>query len=320
MLGVTALLLWFSLRSLNLGEDQNKGQFLWNTWLRSNKTYLFVMALVAMVSHVIRAERWRMLMVPTGHRVALSSSFLSVMVGYLINLVIPRGGEFSRCINLQQLEKTPVEISFGTVVIERIVDVMCLLILLAIAFIVEWDQLILFIQSLPWSSNGEKFPLKFIILGLVGLACLVGVYFLLRKNERFKKIVGGFREGLLSIVRLEKKGLFIFYSLTIWGLYFLMSYFIVLAFPETSTLGPGAVLVLFAIGAIAMAAPLPGGAGSYHTLVPLGLVALYRLNQADAIAFVFVFHAWQTLIFIIGGIVSLAISYAILQWRKQNQK
>jgi len=80
------------------------------------------------------------------------------------------------------------------------------------------------------------------------------------------------------------------------------------------------VMTMFAIGAIAMAAPLPGGAGSYHTLVPFGLVMLYNLPQANAIAFVFIFHAWQTVIVIVVGLLSLLASYAIIRWKNQQIK
>ncbi|MBK7650702.1 MAG: flippase-like domain-containing protein [Flammeovirgaceae bacterium] len=124
----------------------------------------------------------------------------------------------------------------------------------------------------------------------------------------------------MAIFRLKNKFLFIFYSITIWGLYFLMSYFVVIAFPETSELGISAVLTLFAIGALAMAAPLPGGAGSYHTLVPLGLVMLYNLPEPDAIAFVFIFHGWQTITLIAAGVISLIISYLIIRWKKVPEK
>jgi uncharacterized membrane protein YbhN (UPF0104 family) len=120
----------------------------------------------------------------------------------------------------------------------------------------------------------------------------------------------------MAVFRLQNKALFVFYSITIWSLYFLMSYFVVIAFPETRELGFSAVVTLFAIGSIAMAAPLPGGAGSYHTLVPLGLVMLYNLPKADAIAFVFIFHGWQTVIMIVGGVVSLIISYLLIRWKK----
>lgn len=319
LVALTAGLLWLSLRALQVGEGQDKGAFLWATWVKSDKRFLLWMAVIAVVSHALRAERWRMLLQPTGHSVSLTSSFLSLMVGYLVNLAIPRGGEISRCVNLYQLEKTPVETSFGTVVVERVVDVLCLVLLLVIAFWVEWDKLVLFIQSLPWHSGGNV-PWTFVAVAAAGLLVAVVAYRWARKQQRAKKILAGFREGLLSVARLKNKWLFAGYSLAIWALYFLMSYFIVLAFPETSTLGPGAVLTLFAIGSIAMAAPLPGGAGSYHTLVPLGLVALYSLPEADAIAFVFVFHAWQTFIMIVAGFLSLTLTYALIRWRKQLKK
>src|SRR5690606_13058464 len=104
---------------------------------------------IAMISHVLRAERWRMLLEPSGYKSRLSYSFLSLMVGYLVNMVIPRGGEVSRCYNLYKLDKTPADISFGTVVIERIVDLVCLLFLIAMAFVLESEKLFEFITTLP---------------------------------------------------------------------------------------------------------------------------------------------------------------------------
>ena len=120
----------------------------------------------------------------------------------------------------------------------------------------------------------------------------------------------------MSIFRLKNKGLFIGYSIGIWSLYFLMSYTVILAFPETAHLGIGAVFSLFAIGSIAMAVPLPGGTGSYHVLVPQGLVFLYSVRQADAVAFTFIFHGWQTAILITGGAISLLITSYIIKRRK----
>ncbi len=319
MILLTAGLLWLSLRGLNIGEE-NKGQFIWNTWTKSNKGYLLLMAALALVSHVIRAERWKMLLVPSGNNVKLSSSFLSLMIGYLVNLAVPRGGEVSRCYNLYKLEKTPVETSFGTVVVERIADVICLVALIVICFFVEWEKLKAFIDTLPLGSgSGFKIPTWAIVVFVLILIGMLTV-FLLRKNEKLRKILVGFKEGLLSVFKLKNKSLFIFYSLAIWGLYFLMSYCVIKAFPETNALGFRAVLTLFAIGSIAMAAPLPGGTGSYHTLVPLGLVMLYHLQQADAIAFTFIFHAWQTLIMIVAGVVSFIISYWLIRWNEAKTK
>jgi uncharacterized protein (TIRG00374 family) len=320
MLLLTAALLWLSLRSLIVGEGENKASFIWDAFGKSNKGYLLAMAVFIMLSHVIRAERWKVLLVPTGNYIKLNNSFLSVMVGYLINLVIPRGGEVSRCYNLYKLDSTPVEVSFGTVVVERIIDLVCLLIIIIISFIVEWTKLQRFISTLDFSSTGS-FNYTWIIIGaIILIGGMIAVFRFIRKNEKIKKLISGFKEGLLAIFRLKRKALFIFYTVLIWGLYFLMSYCVIMAFPETSLLGFSAVLTLFAIGAIAMAAPLPGGAGSYHTLVPLGLVMLYQLPQSDAIAFVFIFHAWQTIIIIVAGLISLIASYAIIRWRKAKIK
>lgn len=301
-----------------MGEGENKTDFLWQAWKKSNKVYLMLMAITVMISHVIRAERWRMLLKPTGNQISFGGSFLSLMIGYLVNLAVPRGGELSRCYNLYKLEKTPVEVSFGTVVVERIVDVICLVTLIALSFFVEWKKLKAFIDSLQLPSSSGSTISPWVILIPIGVGAFILILFLLRKNEKFKKVISGFKEGLLAVFQLKNKGLFVFYSIAIWALYFLMSYLVLKAFSETQELGVSAVLTLFAIGSIAMAVPLPGGAGSYHTLVPMGLVALYNLPQADAIAFVFIFHGWQTLITILGGVVSLIISYWIIRWKRAH--
>lgn len=317
---ITSALIWVSLKSLNVSEGENKAEFLWQTWEKSDKGYLILMAVVAMASHLIRAIRWQMLLLPVGYTVSLGSSFLSVMIGYLVNLAVPRGGEVSRCYNLYKLENTPPEISFGTVVAERVVDILFLFLLIGSSFIAEWNKLTTFLSSLGVSSSGFTVS-PWVILGVLGI--IFGTFFLFfrfRKNEKLRKILGGFKEGFLAVFKVRNKSLFIFYSIAIWGLYFLMSYAVIKAFPETSTLGFSAVLTLFALGTIAMTVPLPGGAGSYHTIVPLGLVMLYNLPKPDAIAFVFVFHAWQTLIMIVAGVVSLIISYFIIRWKKPEIK
>lgn len=311
---ITGLLIWFSLKGLT-GED--KGEYLLETWRTADKGWLLLMALIAMLSHLLRAERWRMLLEPPGYKGKLNYSFLSLMVGYLVNLAIPRGGEVSRCYNLYKLEETPVEISFGTVVVERIVDLVCLLALIAVAFFLEWDKLMAFLETLPLGSGESKGPTVLIYVAL-GLIVVIGVIvWLVKTNKKlnafFVKTWHGFKDGLLSIFKLKNKGLFIFYSLLIWVLYFFMSYTVILAFPETAHLGIEAVFSLFAIGSIAMAVPLPGGTGSYHVLVPQGLVFLYQVPQADAVAFTFIFHGWQTAILIAGGAISLIITSLILK-------
>lgn len=320
ILFVTVFLIWFSLRGITVSEGENKAEYLLKTWNEANKGWLVAMAVVSIISHLLRAERWRMLLQPTGHAITLKSSFLSVMVGYLINLVIPRGGEVSRCYNVYKLEKTPVDVSFGTVVVERIIDLVCLVMLIGLSFLLESEKLFAFINTLPIESSGfaGKINVVLILVGLIAVAVFV-LYLIIKRSKRLSNLIQktliGFKQGFTAIFNLEHKGLFIFYTVIIWVLYFVMSYCVILAFDATSSLGIGAVLSLFAIGAIAMAAPLPGGAGSYHALVPAGLVFLYQLPQSQAVAFTFVFHGWQTLIFIISGAISL-IATSVIANRK----
>lgn len=315
---VTALLIWFSLKGLT---GENKGEYLLDTWKDANKGWLLLMALLAFISHALRAERWRMLLEPTGYKSKFSYSFLSLMVGYLVNLVIPRGGEVSRCYNLYKLDKTPVEISFGTVVVERMIDFVCLLILIALAFFAESKKLFEFIDTLPLADAASSSRLNILFYVAAGLVVLILLFVVLvKKNKKlsafFVKTWHGFKGGLLSVFSLKNKGVFIVYTILIWLLYFLMSYTVILAFPETQHLGVKAVLSLFAIGSIAMAAPLPGGTGSYHVLVPQGLIFLYDIPEANAVAFTFIFHGWQTLILIVGGAISLIFTSVILKKRK----
>jgi uncharacterized membrane protein YbhN (UPF0104 family) len=322
---VTVGLIWFSLRGLTVAEGEDKFDFLLKTWQAANKGWLLLMAVIALISHLIRAERWRMLIEPSGHKPKLSHGFLSLMVGYLVNLVIPRGGEVSRCYNLYKLDKTPVELSFGTVVVERIIDVIFLILLIALSFIIESEKLFAFIETLPIGTGdgSSKLPLILTILGGLFVLGLLFLWFA-KKNKKLNAFIRktwiGFREGFLSVFKLKNKGLFIFYSALIWFLYFVMSYTVILAFPETKHLGLTAVLSLFAIGSIAMAAPLPGGTGSYHVLVPQGLVFLYHIAMADAVAFTFIFHGWQTAIMIFGGAISLIITSVMVKRKSAVSK
>lgn len=321
----TGLLIWFSLGGLKVEGGENKWQYLQRTWGNANKGWLLAMAVITLISHFLRAIRWRILLQPVGYTPNVWDSFLSLMVGYLVNLVIPRGGEVSRCYNLYKLDKTPVEISFGTVVVERIVDVICLLTLVLLSFLLESKKLFAFIDSLPIGSAEGGSRGGTIALFAAGLAVTIAIiYFLISRNERantfFRKTWGGFKGGLMSVFKLKSKWPFIACSITIWVLYFFMSYCVVQAFPATSLLGISAVMSLFAIGAIAMAVPTPGGAGSYHVMVPQGLVFLYAIPRTDAVAFTFIFHGWQTLILIVAGAISLVLTSLLVKKNSRSIK
>jgi len=277
------------------------------------------MFVVSMISHLLRALRWKLLLQPAGHLVTLSSSFLSLMIGYLVNLVIPRGGEVSRSLNLWKLEKVPAEVSFGTVVTERVIDVICLLLLIMLSFWVEWEKLKGFLSStLAGVDYTQSFSWVWLAIPLILLLILFIAWRVIKTNPKVQSLFRGFKAGLMTVFKLKNYGLFLFYSLAIWFLYFMTTYYVIKAFDQTAHLGISAVFTVFALGSIAMAVPLPGGTGSYHTLVPLGLVSLYGLAQSDAVALVFIFHALQTLILIAAGVISMIISLWIIRSRVTN--
>ena len=326
LLVITTSLLWLSLRSFQVTEGETKLGFMYKVWTRADKWFLFLSALATLLSHYIRAVRWKLLLNPLGHKLTVTHSVLSVMNGYFVNLAIPRGGELSRCYNLKKLNGTPMDQSFGTVVAERIVDLLFLLSLISLAFLSELDTLLYFFGQLNLGFSQESSDFSLLWLGIPFFAVAAISFFILmkqRKSIRMRKrivklrnVLMGMKKGLTIVFQLDQKALFIFYSLAIWVLYYLMSYFIIKAFPETAHLGLQESLIIFVIGGIAMAVPLPGGAGSYHVLVPLGMVLLYSIGQKEAIAFSFIFHGFQTLMLIFLGILSLFIS----QWYIRRKK
>lgn len=324
MLIVTSLLLWLSFDSIEVHNGASKVDYLVEVWNSANKPFLFFSAFAALFSHMLRALRWKLLLNPIGYKVNLKEGFLSVMIGYFINLAIPRGGEVSRCYNLYRLNKTPVNISLGTVVAERVIDLLFLIILLSISFFIQLDNLLMFfnsdeVQALTSQKSEKSYALLAVAAILFFTAIFLIFKFLLKKRRmmmlrvilKSKNALSGIKDGVKSVLQLESRRLFIFHSLVIWICYYLMMYFVMLAFPETENLGLGAALTIFVIGGIAMAMPLPGGAGSFHILVSTGLILLYNLPQDKALAFTFIFHGWQTLIIIIVGAFSMIASQII---------
>ena len=315
--GATAFLVWFSLKNIEPPSGKSKLDFILETWDKADKFLFILSGLVAVLSHVARAERWRLLLSPIGYKVGLMPAFFSVMGGYFVNLAIPRGGEVFRCINLFRLNKVPVETSAGTVLVERLIDVVFLLSFIGAAFLIEYDKLIEIIfafldERKKAQAMVQEGPSYTWIFGLVCVLAALFVLFWAIKKGKLQSLLAkvnniwlNMKMGLLSIFKLEAKFLFLFYSLVIWVLYFLMAWLCMIAFDETKVLGLEAALTIFTLGSIAMAMPFPGGTGSYHFLVPLGLATLYGLAKDKALAFTFVFHAWQTLVIIVFGLISL---------------
>lgn len=314
-LAIAGGLLWFTFKQSSLDAGD-----LWAKISAADYRWVLVSALLTIVAHWSRAERWRILLEPVvPQRPTALDALASVLTGYLANLALPRAGEVARCGTLYRLAAVPVNVSFGTVVAERLFDVLMLLILLAATFVLEFDRLSQFFMAFfgnkvgsQGSGTGGSGVLLVIGAGLLGLA-LLGWFLYSRyrdalgRHPLYQKAMGfakGLLEGLLSVRKLRRPGAFVFHTLLIWTMYYLMSYTLFFAMPATAGLGPLAGLTILVVGSLGMAAPTPGGIGSFHLLV--GQVALlYSLTSQDGQVLATFIHGVSTLMIIILGILSL---------------
>lgn len=249
---------------------------------------------------------------PLGHKPRLLNTFLALMIGYLMNLVFPRMGEISRCGVLARYEKISFTKLVGTVVTERIIDVIMLLLLTLIVIITQFGKIIQFLNNNPEIKSELMAVVSspWFILGIVGLVILI--YFFRRKIkhtaafEKIHEIMQKFSEGLKTIKNMNNKGAFVFHTIFIWLMYYLMLYVVFFAFDFTSHLPAIAGLTTFVLGSYGMVAPVQGGIGAWHFMVIQALF-VYGIDKADGSVFAFLAHTSMTAMMIVVGLISFLI-------------
>lgn len=286
---------------------------------QANYNWVILSGIMLLLAHVSRAHRWNLLLQPLGYRPGLFQTFLAVMVGYFANLILPRMGEVTRCGILQRMERVPLNTSFGTVVAERIFDVIMLLLLLCLNFILEFKRLSnFFIEffSSKFSGLGNLSQNVYIIFTsiiILALAFLVALY---KYRSRFTRMaffikirtfVKGMMEGLLSVRKIERKWDFGLQTILIWIFYFGASYSLTFALPDTPRLSILAGLTILMMGGLGMAAPVQGGTGPFHILVSSALL-LYGWSQEDGLVLATFIWASQTLLTLAVGGICFVIS------------
>jgi len=280
--------------------------------LKNEVNYLWVVIslIIGLISHISRTMRWGLMIEPISHKPRFINTFLAVMVGYLMNLALPRMGEISRCGVLSRYEKISFSKLFGTVVAERLIDVISLLILLLVVIVTQFGQMLRFIEKNPEISNKITSVTQspWLIGGLI-LAVLMAYLFrnTFKESVIFKRIMAllrNFREGFVSIKNIRKKGWFWFHSAFIWVCYYMMLYVIFFAFDFTSVLSPFAGLTTFVLASFGMVAPVQGGIGAYHFMATEGL-ALYGVPHENGVIFAFVAHSSSMMMIILVGLLSL---------------
>ncbi len=314
-LAIAGGLLWFTFQQSHLDAAD-----LWQKIKGADYRWVLVSAVFTIIAHWSRAERWRILLEPVvTQRPTSLDTTVSVLTGYLANLALPRAGEFVRCGTLFRLSGVPVNVSFGAVVAERLFDLLMLVLLLAATFVLEFDRISQFFMDflgnkLPKAGTVSSGSGVLLLIGavLLGLASVSWFLFnryreALGKHPLYQKVSGflkGLLDGLLSVRKIRRPGAFVFHTLLIWTMYYLMSYTLFFAMPATENLGPLAGLTILMVGTLGMAAPTPGGIGSFHLLV--GQVALlYGLTSQDGQVLATFIHGVSTLMIIILGIFSL---------------
>lgn len=312
LLIIAAGLLLYALRGMNVSN-------VFRQVFSANIFWVFVSGLLSIIAFVVRAHRWNLLIEPMGYSPSLKNTTYSVLVGYFANLAFPRLGEVSRCGALSKAESIPFNKLLGTVIVERIIDVISLLVCIILAAAIEYKRLGNFFQQKIVGPLNEKLQqivgspllLTAIILFLV-ILLLAAVYFFRKSKSsesRINKIIKGFVDGLRSVTNLKRPWLFIFQSAFIWVIYYLGVYTALFAFPFTRELGGGAALFLLVAGGLGMSAPVQGGIGAYHLLVKEGLI-LYGVSAENGLAFAFMLHGLQLILVIVFGIASLFLLFS----------
>lgn len=275
--------------------------------------YVVLAVLMSAFSHLIRAYRWSFLLEPLGYSPRLLNNFLAVSIAYLMNLFIPKSGEVSRAVVLDRYEKVPFEKGFGTIISERVVDLIFLLFFTALAVILQFQELADYIQHL--------IPLRKILL-LLGLLItgIVAFYLFLKYSSgklstRIKAFVKGLEEGVFSILKMRQKFIFLIASLLIWGLYLLSFYTATQALPETAQIDFGTVIITFVVGSFTFAFTNSGV--GYYPLAIAGILFIFGIPETVGSALGWIVWTSNILYIILFGVLSLVLLPLVNKKKKE---
>lgn len=292
LLGV--LLVWYSLSKISIEE-------LITYFKNADYFYISLGLFFGLLSHLSRAYRWKFMIEPLGYTLRLPNSIMAVFATYLVNYTIPRAGEITRATILTNYEGVPFEKGFGTIVAERIADMLVMLGIITITLFLEFDFIYQFFA--------ERFESKKIIIGLFLVLILLTFLLVFIKRSQSKiaikvrSFLAGLAEGIMTIFRMKKKWAFLFHTLFIWGMYVLMFYVTSLALEETSSLPFAAILIGFISASFSIAAT-NGGIGSYPVAV-YAAFSIFAIAKEPSIAFGWIMWSSQTFMIIILGGLSL---------------
>ena len=313
-LGIGIFFIWIFLRNLTADQKQE----ILNSMGNANYWWIALAIPLGVLSHFVRAMRWKMLIETMGYKPRNSNMFFAVMIGYFANLALPRLGEVSRCTILTKYENVPFQKSFGTVITERVLDMMVFILLFFINLALQAELLSGYIDEKIYKPLQAKLNLSYDLSGafsiiMISFIVVFGIVFLLfRKkimaNKFYKKIrimAYGFIEGLKSLVKVRNQWLFFFYTFSIWALYLVMAYIVFFSIPASSGVGIDAGLAVLVFGTVGFMV-VQGGIGIYPAIVAETLV-LYGVASEQGYALGWLIWSSQNLSIVIVGILSLIL-------------
>ena len=311
---IAGALLYWMYRGFDFAEAKRIFLHEMNVW------WLVASLVPITLSHVMRGLRWLITLEPLGYLPKKGDAIDSIFIAYAANVVVPRVGEVSRCAVLTKYDKVPFSKALGTLVAERLVDMLLVLVFVCVMLLTQLDVFVaLFAETgTDGASLASLFtsPKTYIIIGIVVAVC-VALWLPLKKTKLYGKVkqtIGGFVDGLLSLRTMHRKGLFVLYTIGIWIGYFLEFYLAFFCFPFTAELSMVQALVIFAAISLAIIIPTPNGAGPWHFVV-ISMMTLYGVSQTGASSFALIVHAFQTL-----GVMLLgAYGWVALQVRNKHK-
>lgn len=318
-LSLGIFLAWWSIKDLSKADRSNIREA-----LRHAKYLLIIpVFIILLLSHFLRGLRWKLLIEPLGYKPKSSNTFFAVMIGYLTNLAFPRLGEVLKCTVLARYEKIPADKLIGTIILERIIDAITLLIIFGITILIQpgiYSQLseTFFSHSNTETKKASGFIVALIVIGIIVLA--IAAWMIIKKKNfqnliaLLKRIGMNVWKGVSTIEHLKKRGQFIFLTIIIWGLYLAGGWIGFLAFEETSEFGVKEAFTVLSAGSVGMIVT-PGGIGAYAVLLEKTM-QLYGTQKGIALAFGWMLWLVQTCVLLIAGIFSfIALPY----YNKQKQ-
>jgi len=292
---------------------------IWLEIRNANKKWILIAIVCGILSHLARALRWNLLLEPLGYSASVAASFHAVILGYLVNMALPRVGEVTRPAVLSRLENIPFNKLMGTVVIERIVDLLITILIAIGIFIIQFGLISDFCMNLYSQMNSNSLLISALVATiLIGMGIVAFIkrewFYQLPILTKLKGFVEGLVEGFKTIFNLKRKSQFITYSLFIWVMYFCMPICIFYALAGTAHLGASAGLTVLLFGTAAMIIPVPGGIGTFEFLVPKAL-DLYQITGSIASSYTLITHALQFLVII--GVGAFSIAYFVIKTNKK---